>query len=1432
MDQRVFFPRDVQNADNVPFLQAAARRLVELAARDGAKKLSMERYVCVLPGRRAIRTLEAYLTQCVHEGVEAGRFSPDWAPPTFLRMGEAPEMLYDQTRQIATNLTRLYCERRALEIFLTNPDFTESASVLFPSQPGEDQQEKLRNLVATQHNALRLAKTFLTLDQRLADERKSWRNVAAACREAGLEQEEKRWNAIGRLRALYLDQIEKSGFVDVNASREYALTNKLIGSSAFDAVNGKRREYFIIGAVDLDRQQKDVFDALGDRVQYWVFAPTARDSDACKTEFDAYFESHLDDFFDDHGCVVPDRWDPERTKDGVCFMLPVPEENVFQVDNPQEQGEAVALLTRELSRADARDASLNNGNFYNPIEPEQLTIGTPDPEAVPFIEDAMKELGYHTIHGEGTPTIQNRVYRTLELIAEYLETRSFDTLGELLRRPDVERQLCHDWNKFKFESDQPEDAQSARERELEEAAQAEADEAAAEEAESGGGESSDDSDAQRSAYCELWLREFDEYRAKFLPTRVDRQWFVSIDRDNEQRNRFYVNLRKAARILDETLQDFFEQDGGYLYNSAEAPTRRSGVDAQHDDVERMRVTNDTLDLDKLKLVGSVAFSTRQRKRNLHEWTEPIAKLARTLYGTAIKNRDEQSQIYGFFKSLHQALDHLDKVPEFTDAANGADELVDGAFAIRTLLSEVAGKSVPPTPGSRLVELQGWLDLLFDDAPYCILTSFNEHVVPSTQSSDLFLPNEMRKKLGLSDASRVFARDAYLAYTLARSRDACFVVFEKRTLNNDPRLPSRFLFATADAAVPQRVVKYFGNAGTENFERLRKRHENRPFPLRALKHTLQIRDGRAYGWSERFNDHVCWLDDKKGPQDEYCFSARLSDIESIYENSHENAISERYVSRFIDEFFKVGDSVGGQTIRKFYRGKEFEWDPALNDYCLNVKTPDQDAASSGTPIRLSSAICLYTFHPEKENAVNEILDGKRWISDETEGIRPDEITPDSDEWTHSPFFRFWSALIKSVRRISKRQKAEYGFSAPILTLSGASPAVMSDYASSRAPDARSPFVMNVTDFEKFLQSPYCYFLRKYFRLQPCPSAVNELEASSFGSITHDVLRDFGLESGEKHGGKRLCDVVDENVIFSWLSARLDEHAKKAFNDYTSPFVRVQVEEIRSRLRSFAAWQARWRHSGRVIKEVERSATLELADLGVNATAPFSREAEATIIQGRVDRIDYCESENRWYVFDYKTFDSANPGDPKKELFAVSAKNSEDLQLAAQDRNVVDSRRRQKTKDSEELLLTTRDRNVVDRKHRQNIKDEGLPGVFATCYGLRNLDDFGSNRWINLQLPLYRHFLRKIVEPDASSAVTLGYIVLSKSDVRAFGAPWSDNDLKYADVVCRWVVDSIWCLFAGKIVDPRTSVDGFLPVLDVDKLEYDDYAPITLSYLDEN
>ena len=172
----------------------------------------------------------------------------------------------------------------------------------------------------------------------------------------------------------------------------------------------------------------------------------------------------------------------------------------------------------------------------------------------------MKELGYQTIHGEGSPATQNRVYRTLELIADYLETRSYDVLGEILRRPDVERWLCRVWDQVELPNSRS-DADSTLQRELDEAAQADADAQAAEELESGGrlGESA------VPISGELWLRDYDDYRSTFLPTRVDGHWFFKRDEDADDENskswrshkraKYYFNLRKATYILDGALKD-------------------------------------------------------------------------------------------------------------------------------------------------------------------------------------------------------------------------------------------------------------------------------------------------------------------------------------------------------------------------------------------------------------------------------------------------------------------------------------------------------------------------------------------------------------------------------------------------------------------------------------------------------------------------------------------------------------------------------------------------------------------------------------------------------------------------------------------------------------------------------------------------------------
>lgn len=1225
-DKRLFFPHDVAGADatdGVPFLQAAARRLVEIGGSEGQTSLDLNRYVCVLPGRRAIRTLSAYLTREAHAAIDAKRFNPDWVPPVFLTVGETPEKLYPQRLPEANKLTRLYCERRALQRFLTDREYLDDAVNLFPPRDGEDPAATLRRYNANQQSAVKLAQSFLALEQELADEGKSCADVVAECLRDGarrnLKVEARRWQAIERLGTLYREELGICGHVDRNDARADAVRNRTIGTAPFNFTDGEPRRYFIIGAVDLKRQQKEIFDALGDAVQYWVYAPTLAADAPARTGFDDYYQEHFRDFFDEYGCVRPERWNPDERPDGPAFALPIPDENVFQVESPQEQGEAVALLTRELSRIPGETE-----HIYEPIKAEQLTVGAPDPEVVPFVEEQLNALGYSTIHGEGTPAVLNRVYRTLELFAEYIETRSYDTLGELLRRPDVERWLRREWaTTAEPPKSEEEDAAEREELERDAARLDDEDERYNEELESLGGLEPDNPEAEavrgETLFSEAWLAEFDEYRANFLPTRVDRYWFVSVDEDNPKRNRFYVRLRKAAHIVDSALADFFDAPGSYMYNTL---ARRSGVDAEAAPLSALKIGSKEIDFAKFSLVGNVEYATRQTKKPMREWADVVSKLVRRVYdGDPIRDRDTRAQINGLLQMLNTGLDELHDVPGDFD-----DDLVAGAFAIHTLLGMARGKGVPPAPGKEVVEIQGWLDLLFDDAPYCVLTGFNEHVVPASRSSDLFLPNEMRRSLGLSDSSRAFARDAYLAYALACSRDAFFVVFERRTLKHDPRLPSRFVFMTAERRVPELVVRYFDGNGSDRFGRLRARHKGLPFPLQ----------------SER-----------------------------------------------------------------------------------------------------------------------------------------DEITGG-------------------------------GFRAPELRLEAPDPL---------AGGAVFPRSMNVTDFEGFLKSPYRFFLRKYERLQPIADDANELGAANFGTLMHDVLRDFGDRS---KNDSKIVDSTDEHIIFNWLSSRLDERAKKKFNDYTSPFVHVQIEEIRSRLRSFADWQAKWRRSGRAIWNVEQSATIRLRDLGVKA---LDHRYDDTEIFGRIDRIDYCAREERWYVFDYKTFDKANKSTLPKNL---PADVNEEV--------VVDEK-------TDEELFTARPGNELDKKHREALKDEPIPDFFTTRFGVPGLDSLDGKRWINLQLPLYRRFLRRIVQEKKAAGelelsknpqiedgkISLGYLVLTSGGVVALGAPWSPRDLVYADATCQWVVESIRRLFEEGVVNPKKKVDDFLAILDEKASKFDDFAPITLSYL---
>jgi len=117
----------------------------------------------------------------------------------------------------------------------------------------------------------------------------------------------------------------------------------------------------------------------------------------------------------------------------------------------------------------------------------------------------------------------------------------------------------------------------------------------------------------------------------------------------------------------------------------------------------------------------------------------------------------------------------------------------------------------------LIDLEGWLELPWNDAPLLIVTGMNEEAVPGGRLSDVFLPDALRSRLGLrNDASR-YARDSYLMRAFIEARRAqgrTVLICGKTSARTDPLRPSRLLFRCADAELPERAQRLFDAVSEE------------------------------------------------------------------------------------------------------------------------------------------------------------------------------------------------------------------------------------------------------------------------------------------------------------------------------------------------------------------------------------------------------------------------------------------------------------------------------------------------------------------------------------------------------------------------------------------------------------------------------------------
>ncbi|MEW6074056.1 MAG: PD-(D/E)XK nuclease family protein [Planctomycetota bacterium] len=221
-----------------------------------------------------------------------------------------------------------------------------------------------------------------------------------------------------------------------------------------------------------------------------------------------------------------------------------------------------------------------------------------------------------------------------------------------------------------------------------------------------------------------------------------------------------------------------------------APEPRAGLAALHAAVEE--------DLGEL---------ARGERRALPGWADAVRGFLLAVYDSAAPldpAREDDRVLGAALAEIASALEELAETPP------GLAPPAPAAGALDVLLRTLRGRAVPPPvprPGEPAIELLGWLELVLDDARALVVTGFQDGRVPEAVPGDAFLPDSLRRELGLVDDERRLARDVYALHVLRHAREEVAFVSARRDRAGDPLRPSRLAFHRPPAEIAARVRRW-------------------------------------------------------------------------------------------------------------------------------------------------------------------------------------------------------------------------------------------------------------------------------------------------------------------------------------------------------------------------------------------------------------------------------------------------------------------------------------------------------------------------------------------------------------------------------------------------------------------------------------------------
>ena len=207
---------------------------------------------------------------------------------------------------------------------------------------------------------------------------------------------------------------------------------------------------------------------------------------------------------------------------------------------------------------------------------------------------------------------------------------------------------------------------------------------------------------------------------------------------------------------------------------------------------------------RLSRLGTIPEFTNQLQNLIYAVTNHLC----TVPNDNLMDLTDENQLiedqFTLLRGLNEAVQILsnfsDTNPELPDTLSS--QVFHSLIRDHFFLTETA------PPDSKGIEILGWYELLLDDSVATCLALLNEDFIPVKINPDPFLPNSLRRSVGLPHNESLFGHDAYQLSAILNSKSSIKIFAARKAQSGDLMKISRLALSTEKEKLIETLSRFY------------------------------------------------------------------------------------------------------------------------------------------------------------------------------------------------------------------------------------------------------------------------------------------------------------------------------------------------------------------------------------------------------------------------------------------------------------------------------------------------------------------------------------------------------------------------------------------------------------------------------------------------